>query len=219
MYPAHDIPRAIYGGRGEGGGCGSIISSNPDYHPVMLADPWVSSNAPSLGSSGEPGDPFYDIVFSWGGERQFMRGTQALNFVQLEKLLKTSINNIPYVQLLTITKKVIIIPTSTNQLPTQKNICAKYHFCSNRYPNVKRNRVWILLSGDIWKLLQKGKAFWTTNDMLVMTFVTHSFLSLSHIGLDQFITNKIKFENCNPINQTWQVSWHVDYCWHEKYGL
>ena len=42
-------------------------------------------------------------------------------------------NNIPYVQVLTINKKVIIIPTSTNQLPTQKNICSKYHFCSNRY--------------------------------------------------------------------------------------
>ena len=30
------------------------ISSNPDNHPIMEADPCVSSNSPSLGSSGEP---------------------------------------------------------------------------------------------------------------------------------------------------------------------
>ena len=46
---------------------GITISSNPDYHPIMQAEPCVSSNAPSLGSSGEPGHPLYDIVFSWGG--------------------------------------------------------------------------------------------------------------------------------------------------------
>ena len=46
---------------------GITISSNPDYHPIMQADPCVSSNAPSLGSSGEPGHPLYDIVFSGGG--------------------------------------------------------------------------------------------------------------------------------------------------------
>ena len=45
----------------------STISSNPDYHPIMQADPCVGSNAPSLGSSGEPGHPLHDIVFSWGG--------------------------------------------------------------------------------------------------------------------------------------------------------
>ena len=33
------------------------LSSNPDYHPIMQADPCVSSNAPSLGASGEPGHP------------------------------------------------------------------------------------------------------------------------------------------------------------------
>ena len=29
-------------------------SGNPDYHPIMQADPCVSSNAPSLDSSREP---------------------------------------------------------------------------------------------------------------------------------------------------------------------
>ena len=43
------------------------IPSNPDYHPIMQTDPCVSSNAPSLGSHGEPSHPLYDIVFSWGG--------------------------------------------------------------------------------------------------------------------------------------------------------
>ena len=58
--------------------CGGItIPNHLDYHPIMQADPCVSSNAPSLGSSGELGHPLYDIVFSWGG-RQFLRGTQAL---------------------------------------------------------------------------------------------------------------------------------------------
>ena len=58
-----------------GGGGGGTISSNPDYYPIMQTDPYVSSNAPSLGSSGEPGHPLYDIVFSWGGgggERAFL---------------------------------------------------------------------------------------------------------------------------------------------------
>ena len=35
--------------------------------PNMQADPCVNSNAPSLGSSGEPGHPLYDTVLSWGG--------------------------------------------------------------------------------------------------------------------------------------------------------
>ena len=46
----------------EGVGWGRItISSNPDYHPIMQADPCVSSNTPSLGLSGEPGHPFLFI--------------------------------------------------------------------------------------------------------------------------------------------------------------
>ena len=64
MYPAHDMPQKLCNTRG---GWGITISSNPDYHPIMQADPCVSSNAPSLGSSGEPDHPLYDIVFSWGG--------------------------------------------------------------------------------------------------------------------------------------------------------
>ena len=43
------------------------IPSNPDYHPIMQTDPCISSNAPSLGSHGEPSHPLYDIVFSGGG--------------------------------------------------------------------------------------------------------------------------------------------------------
>ena len=37
------------------------LSGNPDYHPIMQADPCVSSNAPSLGSCGEPGHPLLDF--------------------------------------------------------------------------------------------------------------------------------------------------------------
>ena len=33
------------------------LSGNPDYHPIMQADPCISSNTPSLGSSGELGHP------------------------------------------------------------------------------------------------------------------------------------------------------------------
>ena len=46
---------------------GMTISSNPDYHPLMQADMCVSLNAPSLGSSGEPGHLLNGIIFSWGG--------------------------------------------------------------------------------------------------------------------------------------------------------
>ena len=46
------------------------LSGNPDYHPIMQADPCVSSKAPSLGSSGEPGHPLFDFVFSWGGSQR-----------------------------------------------------------------------------------------------------------------------------------------------------
>ena len=40
------------------------------YHPIMQADPHVSSNAPSLGPSGEPGHPLFDFIFSWGGSQR-----------------------------------------------------------------------------------------------------------------------------------------------------
>ena len=64
MYPTHGIPQKLCNISG-----GITISSNPDYHPIMQADLCVSLNlnAPSLGSSGEPGHLLYDIVFSWGG--------------------------------------------------------------------------------------------------------------------------------------------------------
>ena len=42
------------------------LSSNPDYNPTMQADPCVSSNAPSLGASAEPGHPC-SILFSRKG--------------------------------------------------------------------------------------------------------------------------------------------------------
>ena len=48
------------------------LSSNPDYHPIMQVDPYVSSNAPSLGSCREPGRPLFDFCFlvRWGSQRE-----------------------------------------------------------------------------------------------------------------------------------------------------
>ena len=57
------------------------LSGNPDYQPIMQADPCVSSIAPSLGPSGEPGSPC-SILFcffpwgrkpAWGGHRPWRR--------------------------------------------------------------------------------------------------------------------------------------------------
>ena len=39
----------------------------PNYHPVIQADPCVSSNGPSLGSSGEAGHSLYVIFSREGG--------------------------------------------------------------------------------------------------------------------------------------------------------
>ena len=58
MYPAYDTPHKLCNIRE------IKISSNPDYRPVMQADPCVSSNAPALGSSGEPGHPLLDFVLN-----------------------------------------------------------------------------------------------------------------------------------------------------------
>ena len=38
------------------------LSGNPDYPPIMLADPCVSPTAPLLGSSGEPEHPLFGFV-------------------------------------------------------------------------------------------------------------------------------------------------------------
>ena len=46
------------------------LSGNPDNHPIMQADPCVSSNAPSLGSSGELSHPLFGFVFSWEGSQR-----------------------------------------------------------------------------------------------------------------------------------------------------
>ena len=43
------------------------LSGNPDYNPIMQADPFVSSNAPSLGSSGELGPPARFCFLREGG--------------------------------------------------------------------------------------------------------------------------------------------------------
>ena len=68
MYSIYDIPHKL---------CnifGNEISSNPDYHPIMLADPCVSSNAPLLGASGEPGRPC-SILFPREGSRPLHKTT------------------------------------------------------------------------------------------------------------------------------------------------
>ena len=44
------------------------LSSNPDYHPIMQPDPYVSSNTPSLGSSRDPGHPCSNFVIPRGGK-------------------------------------------------------------------------------------------------------------------------------------------------------
>ena len=65
MYPANDTPHKLCNIRE------IKISSNPDHHPLMQADPCVSSDAPSLGSSGEPGHPLFDfVVFREGGSQR-----------------------------------------------------------------------------------------------------------------------------------------------------
>ena len=57
------------------------ISSNPDYHPMMQADPCVSSKAPSLGSKWRTGSalvPYCFLVWgdasSWGVHSPWRRG-------------------------------------------------------------------------------------------------------------------------------------------------
>ena len=71
------------------------LSGNPDYQPIMQADPCISSNAPSLwlkwraGSPG-PGHTLFDFVFSWGGEA---RGAQTLT--QGYRLVLTEWGNTP----------------------------------------------------------------------------------------------------------------------------
>ena len=49
-------------------------SGNPDYHPIMQADPCVSPNAPSLGSSGELGPLFDFVCFFPEGEASVREG-------------------------------------------------------------------------------------------------------------------------------------------------
>ena len=71
---------------------GIEISSNPDYHPILHADPSVSSNAPSLGSSGEPGHPQFDFCFLVRGEAS-VRGAQTLT--QGSRLVLTAWGNMP----------------------------------------------------------------------------------------------------------------------------
>ena len=71
MYPAYDTPHKICNIRG------IQISSNPDYPPIMQANPCVSSNAPSLDSSGEPGHPRFDCCFLMRREAN-VRGAQTL---------------------------------------------------------------------------------------------------------------------------------------------
>ena len=45
------------------------LSSNPDYLPVMQADPYVSSNAPSLKLDQiERGHPLFEFCFLARGE-------------------------------------------------------------------------------------------------------------------------------------------------------
>ena len=61
MYPAYDIPHKLCNIRG------NWNIQQPDFHPILQADPCVSSNAPSLGSSEALGHPLFDFVFSWRG--------------------------------------------------------------------------------------------------------------------------------------------------------
>ena len=50
------------------------LSGNPDNHPMVQADPCVSSNTPSLGSSGELGHPLFELFecffFREGGSQR-----------------------------------------------------------------------------------------------------------------------------------------------------
>ena len=86
MNPAYDTPhkQCTIGG--------IQISSNPEYHPIMQADPCLGSNAPSLGPSGEPGHPCSIFVFSWGG-KPACGGAQTL--MQGSRLVLTEWRNTP----------------------------------------------------------------------------------------------------------------------------
>ena len=86
MYPVYDTPHKPCIIRG------IKVSSNPDYHPILQTDPCVSSNAPSLGPSGETGHPCSIFVFSWGGEASVW-GAQTLT--QGSRLVLTEWGNTP----------------------------------------------------------------------------------------------------------------------------
>ena len=58
----------------------------------MQADPCVTSNAPSLGSSGEPGHPQFDFCLLVRGEAS-VRGAQTLT--QGSRLVLTEWGNTP----------------------------------------------------------------------------------------------------------------------------
>ena len=62
MYPAYDTTHKLCNVRE------IKLFNNPDYHPIMQADPCVSSNAPSFGPSGGLGHNLFDFVFLWMGK-------------------------------------------------------------------------------------------------------------------------------------------------------
>ena len=61
MYSAYDKPHKLRNI------LAIKLSGYSDYHPIVQADPCVSSNAPSLGSSGGLGHPLLDLFFREGG--------------------------------------------------------------------------------------------------------------------------------------------------------
>ena len=66
---------------------------NPDYNPIMQADPCVCSNAPSLGSSRARSPPirFCFLVFREGGSQR----EGCIDPTQVSRLVLTELGNTP----------------------------------------------------------------------------------------------------------------------------